>query len=694
MNRENPENGIDPIEKYGNDLTELARRGKIDPVIGRDDEIRRITQIISRRKKNNPVLIGEPGTGKTTVVEGLAKRIIEDDVPDNIKGKKLISLDLTAMVAGAMYKGQFEERLNNFIKTVKESNNEIILFIDEIHMIVGSGGQGQMDVANIIKPELAQGSLKVIGATTLNEFQKYIEPDAALERRFQNILVNEPSVEDTITILRGIKDKYEAHHGLVIRDSALISAATLSEKYISDRFLPDKAVDLVDEAASKLRMEMNSAPELIDDLKRRLIQLEVEQEALKKEKDKASKKRSVECEKEINKIRNELDHNIVAWKKEKNIVTKISNLKNELEELKFKMENYFREAQYSEASKIQYESIPSTMDEIENYGMTLQRSKFVKLEVDSEDIAEVVSKWTGIPIKKMMEGEKEKLLNMEKIFNSRVIGQDHAIKATADAIRVSKTGLFDSTRPIGSFLFMGNTGVGKTELAKTLAEVLFDNEKALVRIDMSELMEQHSISKLIGSPPGYVGFENGGYLTEKIRRRPYSVILFDEIEKAHPSVLNILLQVLDDGRLTDSKGRTVNFKNTIIIMTSNLKENEISLYLRPELRNRIDEIIYFHDLGKDVIRDIVKLNIEKMITLFEKKGIKCTIDKNLIDHICKKGYQPEFGARPIKKLIRNNIISEVSKHILKNPEANKIHLDFNSKIIVESNYIDKYKRTG
>ena len=379
MNRENPENGIDPIEKYGNDLTELARRGKIDPVIGRDDEIRRITQIISRRKKNNPVLIGEPGTGKTTVVEGLAKRIIENDVPDNIKGKRLISLDLTAMVAGAMYKGQFEERLNNFIKTVKESNNEIILFIDEIHMIVGSGGQGQMDVANIIKPELAQGSLKVIGATTLNEFQKYIEPDAALERRFQNILVNEPSVEDTITILRGIKDKYEAHHGLVIRDSALISAATLSEKYISDRFLPDKAVDLVDEAASKLRMEMNSAPELIDDLKRRLIQIEVEQEALKKEKDEASKKRSEECEKEINKIRNELDHNIVTWKKEKNIVTKISNLKNELEELKFKMENYFREAQYSEASKIQYESIPSTMDEIENHGMTLQKSKLLKV---------------------------------------------------------------------------------------------------------------------------------------------------------------------------------------------------------------------------------------------------------------------------------------------------------------------------
>ena len=686
---QNPESGIDPLEEYGLNLTALAKAGKIDPVIGREDEIRRIIQILSRRKKNNPVLIGEPGTGKTTVVEGLAKRIIEGDVPENIKGKQLIAMDLPAMVAGAMFKGQFEERLKNFIKAVKEKNGDIIVFIDEIHMIVGAGGQGQMDVANIIKPELAHGTLKVIGATTLNEYQKYVEPDAALERRFQQVYIQEPSVEDTITILRGIKDKYEVHHRLGIRDSALISAATLSERYISDRFLPDKAVDLVDEAASKLRMEMNSAPELIDDLNRKLIQLEVEREALKKEKDPKSKERLSDCKKEIDKTRKNLDQYTNIWENEKQAVSRISRLKEELEDVKFKMENHFRDGNYAAASKIQYDTIPDLEEKIESLIQTLENSQFVKLDVRTNDIAEVVSKWTGIPVQKMLEGEKEKLLNLESVFRNRVIGQEEALKKTADVIRMSKLGVSDKEKPLGSFLFMGKTGVGKTELAKTIAEALFDDEKALIRIDMSELMEQHSISKLIGSPPGYVGYDDGGYLTEKIRRRPYSVILFDEIEKAHPAILNILLQVLDDGRLTDSKGRAVNFKNTIIVMTTNLSRQEVNTFLKPELRNRIDDIIHFNDLNKDAIEKIVDIHIKRMIDTLAQQGLICTVDDSIREYLVKYGYEPEFGARPIKRLIQREILSELSKFMLENPEIHEINLDFDQGIIIQQNNIEQ-----
>jgi len=678
----NPEAGINPLEKYGINLTELSKEGKIDPVIGREDEIRRIVQILSRRKKNNPVLIGEPGTGKTTVVEGLAKRIVDGDIPENIKGKQIITMDLSAMVAGAMYKGQFEERLKNFIDAVKEQNGDIIVFIDEIHMIVGVGGQGQMDVANIIKPELAHGTLKVVGATTLNEYQKYVEPDAALERRFQQVYIAEPNVEDTITILRGIKDKYEVHHGLSIRDSALISAAALSDRYISDRFLPDKAVDLIDEAASKLRMEMNSAPELIDNLKRKLIQLEVEREALKKEKDTKSKERLSECKKEIKDTKEQLGMNMEVWEKEKKAVSNVSKIKEELEDAKFQMEAHQRDGNYAEASKYQYDTIPNLEKKIEEFSKTLENSRFIKLEVTTEDIAEVVSKWTGIPVNKMLEGEKEKLLQLEDHLRKRVIGQEEALKKASDVIRMSKIGLTDVDKPLGSFLFLGNTGVGKTELGKTLAEALFDDEKALVRVDMSELMEQHSVAKLIGSPPGYVGYDEGGYLTEKIRRRPYSVILFDEIEKAHPSILNILLQVLDDGRLTDSKGRTVNFKNTIIVMTTNLTESELNIYLKPELRNRIDEIVKFNDLNEDVIEKIVDLHIRGMIQNIEKQGITCHVDGSVRNYLIKNGYQPEYGARPINRLIRRDILSEVSKYMLENPEVESINIGHDNGVIV------------
>ena len=671
----NPENGIIALETYGIDLTQLAQEGKIDPVIGREDEIRRIIQILSRRTKNNPVLIGEPGTGKTTVVEGLAKRIIEGDVPENLKGKKLVTLDLGAMVAGAMFRGQFEERLKNFIKEVIKTDGEIIVFIDELHTIVGAGAaEGQMDASNMIKPELARGRMKVIGATTLNEYQKYIEKDAALERRFQHVYLAEPNCDDTITILRGIKDKYEVHHGLRIKDSALIAAATLSNRYISDRFLPDKAVDLMDEAAAKLRMEMNSAPEEIDTSRRKLLQLEVEREALKREKDSMSKDRLNIVKSEINKINKKLEKDLEIWKKEKLKIQEFQGFKEQLEKTKNDLDIAQRNQDYQGAAKIQYSDIPELEKKMETMSANIKNNHFIKLEVDPDDIAEIVSKWTGIPVTKLISGEKEKLLNLESKLRNRVKGQEVALKLTSDVIRMSKMGVSDEHRPIGSFLFMGNTGVGKTELAKSLAESLFDDERALVRIDMSEFMEPHSIAKLIGSPPGYVGYDEGGQLTEKIRRRPYSVILFDEIEKSHPNVLNILLQILDDGRLTDTKGRTVNFTNTIIIMTSNLKESELKSVLRPELLNRIDEIIIFDDLSEHIIKQIVEMQLEELRRKIALQKISIECDDSVKAYLVQNGYQREYGARPINRLIKREILSELSRHMLENPDTEKINI--------------------
>lgn len=669
----NPEAGINALEAYGIDLTELAREGKIDPVIGREEEIRRIIQILSRRTKNNPVLIGEPGTGKTTVVEGLAKRIIENDVPENLKGVRLVTLDLSAMVAGAMYRGQFEERLKNFIKAVIKQDGKIIVFIDELHTIIGAGAvEGQMDVSNMIKPELARGRMKVVGATTLNEYQKYIEKDAALERRFQQVYIEEPSVEDTITILRGIKDKYELHHGLRIRDSALISAAMLSDRYISGRFLPDKAVDLVDEAAAKIRMEMNSAPEIIDNSRRKLLQLEVEREALKKEKDSASKERLKKNELEINASKSQLERDIEIWEAEKKKVSRIQNLKEKLDALRTEASAAQREQNLELAAELQYSNIPALENDIDALTAELQSNQFLKLEVGTEDIAEIVSKWTGIPVQKMLAGEKEKLLSLEDYLRRRVVGQDEALKKVSDVIRISKLGITDPHRPLGSFLFLGNTGVGKTELAKALAVTLFDNEKAMVRIDMSEFMEQHSVAKLIGSPPGYVGYEEGGQLTEKIRRRPYSVVLFDEIEKADFSVLNILLQVLDDGQLTDSKGRTANFKNAIIVMTSNLKQEELRQFLRPEFINRIDEILIFNNLNTEVIGQIVDLRLNELKSVLRDQGIQLTFDQSVREYLIENGYRPEYGARPIQRLIKGVIMGDLSRYILKNPEAKNL----------------------
>lgn len=681
-----PEENIDAIDSYGINLTDLAKQGKIDPVIGRENEIRRIVQILSRRTKNNPVLIGEPGTGKTTIVEGLAKRIIEGDVPENMLNQQLITLDLFAMLAGAMFKGQFEERLKNFIKQVVASEGEFIVFIDELHTIVGAGNpQGGMDVSNILKPELAKGQMSLIGATTLNEYQKYIEQDSALERRFQKVILNEPSVEDTITILRGIKDKYELHHGININDSALIAAATLSDRYISDRFLPDKAVDLMDEAASKIRIEMNSAPVEIDDAKRHLLRLEIENEALKKEGN--SNLRLRELKTEITELKNNLTELQKIWEVEKNNVIEIQEFKEQLDQLTFEKDRAQREGNLEVSARIQYQDIPNLQKQIETAKSKLEENKFLKLEVAVEDVAEVVSIWSGIPINKMLSGERQKLLHLEEVLDKKVLGQTNAVKRVCDLIRMSKTDLTETERPLASLLFLGNTGVGKTELAKTLAIELFDHAKALVRIDMSELMERHSVAKLIGSPPGYIGHDEGGQLTEKIRRKPYAVILFDEIEKAHPEVLNILLQVLDDGRLTDSKGRTVDFRNTIIIMTSNIKAEELKSVLRPEFINRIDEIVNFNDLEKETIKKIVELQFEIKREKLFKQGINIEFSDNLVNFIADKGFNSEFGARPVKRTIQREAMVPLSKLMIQSPDLACFKVSYDGEIRIESSVL-------
>ena len=681
-----PEENIDAIDSYGINLTDLAKQGKIDPVIGRENEIRRIVQILSRRTKNNPVLIGEPGTGKTTIVEGLAKRIIEGDVPENMLNQQLITLDLSAMLAGAMFKGQFEERLKNFIKQVVASEGEFIVFIDELHTIVGAGNpQGGMDVSNILKPELAKGQMSLIGATTLNEYQKYIEQDSALERRFQKVILNEPSVEDTITILRGIKDKYELHHGININDSALIAAATLSDRYISDRFLPDKAVDLMDEAASKIRIEMNSAPVEIDDAKRHLLRLEIENEALKKEGN--SNLRLKELKAEITELKNNLTELQKIWEVEKNNVIEIQEFKEQLDQLTFEKDRAQREGNLEVSARIQYQDIPNLQKQIETAKSKLEENKFLKLEVAVEDVAEVVSMWSGIPINKMLSGERQKLLHLEEVLDKKVLGQTNAVKRVCDLIRMSKTDLTETEKPLASLLFLGNTGVGKTELAKTLAIELFDHAKALVRIDMSELMERHSVAKLIGSPPGYIGHDEGGQLTEKIRRKPYAVILFDEIEKAHPEVLNILLQVLDDGRLTDSKGRTVDFRNTIIIMTSNIKAEELKSVLRPEFINRIDEIVNFNDLEKETIKKIVELQFEIKREKLFKQGINIEFSDNLVNFIADKGFNSEFGARPVKRTIQREAMVPLSKLMIQSPDLACFKVSYDGEIRIESSVL-------
>ncbi|MDD7304103.1 MAG: ATP-dependent chaperone ClpB [Bacteroidaceae bacterium] len=654
------------LSKYARNLVDDARARKLDPVIGRDEEIRRVLQILSRRTKNNPILIGEPGTGKTAIVEGLAHRILRGDVPENLKNKQLYSLDMGALVAGAKYKGEFEERLKSVVNEVTRSEGQIILFIDEIHTLVGAGkGEGAMDAANILKPALARGELRSIGATTLDEYQKYFEKDKALERRFQTVMVDEPSVADSVSILRGLKERYENHHKVRILDSAIIAAAELSHRYISDRFLPDKAIDLMDEAAAKLRMEHDSVPEELDEITRRLRQLEIEREAIKREGDEV---KLAQLGKEISNLQEQENLMRGKWQHEKQLADKVQHSKQQIENLKFEAEKAEREGNYARVAEIRYGQLQSLEAEIKQAQEELAKAQsddaLVKNEVTADDIADVVSRWTGIPVSRLQTTERQKLLTLEDELHKRVIGQDEAIQAVSDAVRRSRAGLQDPKRPIGSFIFLGTTGVGKTELAKALAELLFDDDQMITRIDMSEYQEKFSVTRLVGAPPGYVGYDEGGQLTEAVRRKPYSVVLFDEIEKAHPDVFNVLLQVLDDGRLTDSKGRVVNFKNTIIIMTSNATQEQLRATMRPEFLNRIDEIITFHPLREDEIRQIVLLQLKHVEKMLKENGITLEVKDSAISLLAQEGYDPDFGARPVKRAIQRTLLNPLSKFLL------------------------------